>query len=61
MQVVVHQGKTRALDCKDSHQLFEPAFNPLLAVPASFAAKKRAANASRDAVIPQCQSRVDEF
>jgi hypothetical protein len=61
MQVIVPQGKTRPLDGRGFQQFFEPVFNPLFAVPASFAAKERAANASRNAVIPRRDRCVDEF
>jgi hypothetical protein len=61
MKMIIHQGKPSALEGEDTHQRFEPVFDPLFAVPASVAAQERAANALRDAMIPRYDGRGDEF
>jgi hypothetical protein len=60
MQVIVQDGKHRALDREHPDQLLEPVLDLLLAMFASLSAQKSAADVPGDAMIPGRNRPIDD-
>jgi hypothetical protein len=61
VEVIVQHGESADGDGEDPGQLLEPILNPWLAVAGALSEKQGAPNATGDAVIPPCESRIHQL